>query len=118
MSFDYSSFALLEKDISFLEHKALDISIYSQQVSLGILKTGKALCQAREVFGGNDKAFGKWRQARLPFLHRNTALNYMKVYKKFGDKFIKENNCAVEKAFEVMAYYDLMVLECARVPAE
>ena len=35
-------------------------------------------------FGQDDKAFGKWRQGRLPFLKGGSSLRFMQVYEKFS----------------------------------
>lgn len=50
----------------------------------GILIAGEALAQARQHFGNDNNAFGAWREQRLPWLKRDTALNFMQVWQRFG----------------------------------
>ena len=54
------------------------------------VEIGKALSAAREVFGKDDKAFGKWRQGRLPWLEIRSALRFIQVYEKFLPRQIVE----------------------------
>jgi hypothetical protein len=83
-------------DVSFLEGCAKDVESGVKVTVKGIFKIGRALVTARDFFKGNDKAFGKWRQGRLPWLQAGTALNFIRAYEKFGSEFLPYNFYAVE----------------------
>ena len=95
VSFDYSmlvlSAGLNSDDTAFLEDCALGVEAGLKITSEGILEIGRALCAARDRFKGNDKAFGQWRQARLPFLTSDTSKRFIQVFDKFGTNLLAQN---------------------------
>lgn len=96
MTFDYSAISVSGDDAAFLERCAKDVESGVKVTVKGIFKIGRALVTARDFFKGNDKAFGKWRQGRLPWLQAKTALNFIRVYEKFGSDFLPYNFYSVE----------------------
>lgn len=92
--FDYSSLSLESSQVSLLEDCAVGVEAGSKLTVQGIMEIGKALTAAKEVFGGNDKAFGKWRQGRLPWLGRFSVFNFIRVYNKFHNLLL--NNSTVD----------------------
>ena len=95
VSFDYSSLifsvGLNSEDTAFLEDCAHGVECGLKITSDGILEIGRALCAARDRFKGNDKAFGQWRQARLPFLTSDTSKRFIQVFDKFGTNLLAQN---------------------------
>ena len=84
VNFDYSALTLEPSQVTFLEDCASGVESGAKLTVQGIMEIGKALSAAREVFGQDDKAFGKWRQGRLPWLERTASFRFMNVYSKFG----------------------------------
>jgi len=87
-AFDYSPFVvscgLTVADTAFLEECAQGIEAGARITVDGIFEIGRALLAARERLGGNDKAFGQWREQRLPWLRSDTALRFMQVSGRFS----------------------------------
>jgi len=81
--FDYSSYSLEKTQVEFLESCAQGVEAGVKITVEGILEIGKALSAAREVLTANQD-FGRWCQARLPWLDRFQVLRFMQVYDKFG----------------------------------
>lgn len=89
-AFNYSGFDFDQSQIVLLEDCANGVEAGAKFTVQGIMEIGKALSAAREVFGQNDKAFGKWRQGRLPWLETRSALRFIQVYEKFLPRQIVE----------------------------
>lgn len=104
--FDYSEISanLQSGDVEYLEQCAVDIEIGGRITVEGIMRIGKRLNDARGKFGDNDKAFGQWRKGRLPWLEYQTALNFMRVYSKFGAENLPYNNYRVENLTPTILY--------------
>ena len=96
VNFDYSALSLEPSQVTFLEDCASGVESGAKLTVQGIMEIGKALSAAREVFGQDDKAFGKWRQGRLPWLEMQTSINFMRVYSKFGSENLPYNNYRVD----------------------
>lgn len=92
---DLSDLSLDSRSVDLLETYACEVESGVKLTVEGILDIGKALAAARDVLKGDNKAFGKWRETRLPFLSRYSALNFIQVYEKFGDILLK-NNSSIE----------------------
>lgn len=67
-----------------LEACASRIEAGAKLTGEGILQIGAALNEARVEFGDNDRAFGQWRKARLPWLEARTALGFQQIAARFG----------------------------------
>lgn len=99
-SFDYSALVLSaglnSEDTAFLEDCAVGVECGLKLTVEGIIEVGRALCAARDIFKGNNKAFGAWRQARLPWLKPATALNFIHVWDRFSTTNLFHNNYGTE----------------------
>ena len=95
VSFDYSSLifsvGLNSEDTAFLEDCAHGVECGLKITSEGILEIGRALCAARDRFKGNDKAFGQWRESRLPFLTSHSSTRFIQVFDRFGANLLQHN---------------------------
>lgn len=83
-SFDCIEFSLDDEKAVFLEDCAKGVEAGSKITVEGVFEIGRALLAARECLGGNDKAFGQWRERRLPWLDRQAALRFMQVTDRFS----------------------------------
>ena len=94
LSFDYSAFDFDESQIVLLEDCASGVESGAKLTVQGIMEIGKALSAAREVFGQDDKAFGKWRQGRLPWLSSDASKRFLRVHNRFSS--LLEHNALVD----------------------
>lgn len=81
---DYSALGIPQETAARLEDCASRIEAGAKLTGEGILQIGAALNEARAEFGDNDRAFGQWRKARLPWLEPDTALNFQRVAERFS----------------------------------
>lgn len=105
--FDYSTLSpeFSSPDvIQSLENRAVAIEAHAKTTVGSILAMGRELNAARQVFGENDKAFGQWREGRLPWLQSRTALNFMQVDSRFGDQDLLRNNFVVNQFAPTILY--------------
>lgn len=102
-AFDYG--ALPSDQVSFLEDCARGVEAGVKITVEGIMEIGKCLVAARDSFGGNDKAFGQWRQGRLPWLTINNASRFIQVYEKFSSSDLLHQNDGVEKLSPSILYF-------------
>lgn len=93
--FDYSHFSLEPVQVDFLETCAQGVEAGVKITVEGILEIGSALSAARKVLV-SDKDFGRWRQGRLPWLQKQIAMNFMRVYERFGSENLQYKNYTVE----------------------
>ncbi|MEI7609862.1 MAG: hypothetical protein WCJ64_20975 [Rhodospirillaceae bacterium] len=49
-----------------------------------VMRKGRILSEARELFGKNNNKYGEWVKWRLPGTHRDTALNYRSLWETYG----------------------------------
>lgn len=100
LSFDYSALVLSaglnSDDTAFLEDCAVGVECGLKLTVEGIFEVGRALCAARDKFGGNDKAFGQWRKSRLPWLKYETSQNFIHVWDRFSTTNLHSNNYLVD----------------------
>ena len=100
VSFDYSALVLSaglnSEDTAFLEDCAVGVECGLKLTVEGIFEVGRALCAARDIFKGNDKAFGHWRHSRLPWLKNGTSQNFIQVWDRFSTTNLHDNNYSVE----------------------
>lgn len=74
-----------------LENCATRIEAGARTTIDGIMQAGKALSEARQLFGENDKAYGQWREKRLPWMKNDTASRWLGVWNKFGQNLLPQN---------------------------
>ena len=101
--FDYSSYPLEKTQVEFLESCAQGVEAGVKITVEGILEIGKALSAAREILPANQD-FGRWRAERLSFLSRQSVLNFIQVYEKFGKTNLLHNNCATKNYAPTLLY--------------
>lgn len=80
----YVALGIPQETAARLEACASRIEAGAKLTGEGILQIGAALNEARAEFGDNDRAFGQWRKARLPWLEERTALRFQQVAERFG----------------------------------
>ena len=100
--FDYSAFNLESSQVTFLEDCASGVEAGAKLTVQGIMEIGKALSAAREVFGGDDKAFGKWRQGRLPWLSKDSSERFLSVHNRFSS--LQRQNAVVDSLLPSVLY--------------
>jgi len=104
--FDYAALpvSLVKSDIEYLEHCAFEVELGAKITSEGVLRMGKALNLARAKFGDNDKAFGRWRNGRFPWLDPQKALVCQQAHQRFGSESLLQDNLGVEKLSPTVLY--------------
>ena len=73
-----------------LEEIAVGIEAHTKTAAEHILYNGKLLCEARELLKA-DQEFGQWREKRLPWMSRETALRWMNAYQSGGENLLQHN---------------------------
>jgi hypothetical protein len=99
------STAFTETQDTKLELLAVEIESAVQITIDSIFRVGHALNEVRTEFGKNDKAFGQWRQQRLPWLSRANALRFMQVDRRLRDKLLHHGDAVDirQKALYILA---------------
>lgn len=100
------------QDPHLLEVCAMEIERGAKKTLEGVAWAGKALAEARKIFGENDKAFGQWREKRLPWLKQDTARNWINVWTEFGENLLR-NGSGVE-----ISQKALYLLSAPSIPEE
>lgn len=81
---DYSVFGLNDCRIRDLERFATVIEYQPRLNMPGIYRIGRALFQARFVFGSDSAGYLRWLKSRLPFLSYDFCHRLASLYRRFG----------------------------------
>ena len=73
-----------------LEEIVIKIEARGKSVVENIIDVGRLLCEARELLPAN-KAFGEWREDRLPWMDTKLANRWMNAYRNGGEALIGQN---------------------------